>query len=57
LWQTNINKSIVAENVSKGMQEYYGHNAISADLFVRPPEFIIQREQWDDMISRRIARF
>lgn len=42
---TNLPSSITAEDVSKGIHEYYEQNAISADSFARSLEFIINQPE------------
>lgn len=42
---TNLPNSVTAEDVSKGIHDYYAKNAISADSFARTLEFIINQPE------------
>ncbi len=42
---TNLPNSITAEDISKGIHDYYEKNAISADSFARSLEFIISQPE------------
>lgn len=42
---TNLPNSVTAEDVAKGMHEYYAQNAIPADSFARALEFIINQPE------------